>query len=219
MSEERKGADRAEWLLTLIGTATALLALTDVGDRAVLLGSLSLLATAGICVAWREHRMRERPSFIAGGALRGLGYVRDFESASSSLLLMHVDDDSPSGELLDVYARKLDSGIIVRRLVIVRPNHSPPSIEWAAELPSHPNFQQRFVDSQTDAVMPLSFAIIDEKTVLVAVPGYRAGESGPLADRLILRHLIRLTGPEEVQCFVETYEAMWRANQPDITAA
>ena len=70
--------------------------------------------------------------------------------------------------------------------------------------------QQRVIATESGAtVLPLSFVVVDESVVLLAVPGFRPGESGPLSNRTVLRHLVRIVQPEAVRAFIEVYEAAW----------
>lgn len=209
-NHETRGLGAVELGLAIIGVVTTLLLLAGFSERRVLLASLVALAFGSIYVAWRVGRGRMPPMFLDGGATRGVGYAADFSGATESLLLMHVDDDAPGADLHQIYRAKLDQGVQVRRLVLLRGDHHEEGYQWLGGIPEHQLLQQRVVQTGSGIVMPLSFVVVDEAVVLLAVPGFRPGESGALADRMILRHLVRLEGPEVVRAFVEAYEAMWR---------
>lgn len=147
-------------------------------------------------------------------AFRGRGYASIFRRARSSLLLMHVDDDAPDPELLGLYSVLLDRGVQVRRLVFVRHAHHPDGLRWIDDFGDHPNLTQRVIQTSTAPNLSLSFAIIDEVAVLLALPGYRAAENEPYSERLVLRNLVELRKSEVTRAFLEVYEAAWRRGTP-----
>ncbi len=194
--------------LGVLGTVTTMLLLGGFSERRVLAASLVAILCGGLVVVWRNRRRRSS-TFLEGGALRGSGYAADFRGAKRSLLLMHIDDDAPSDALHELYRDKLEGGVQIRRVVLLRPDHHEDGYRWLSTVGEHPQLQQRLVRAGRGSVMPLSFVVVDEAVVLLAVPGFGPGESGPLASRMVLRHLVRLTQPEVVRAFVEAYEAAW----------
>jgi len=154
------------------------------------------------------------------GALHGSGYTRVFRQAKRSLLLIHLDDDAPDAELQELYRKLLDRGVAVRRLVFVRPDHRAEGIHWITEFGPHPLLRQRFVEGETGSPLSLSFAIVDEDVVLLAVPGFHATETELYSDGVVLRHLIELRHAAATRAFLEVYESAWkRAKAFDLSGA
>ena len=148
------------------------------------------------------------------GALRGLGYIRAFRRARKSLLLMHVDDDAPDDQLLGLYRTLLDQGVEIRRLIFVRPEHNPEGMRWIIESGWHARLLQRYVATDPGATLSLSFAIVDDSAVLLAVPGFDPTDTEPFSDRLVLRHLVELRNSAVTRAFLEVYESAWRRANP-----
>ena len=143
------------------------------------------------------------------GALRGRGYARLFHKARRSLLLIHLDDDAPDAELLGLYRNLLDRGIAIRRLIFVRPDHRSAGIHWIAEFGQHDGLRQKCIEAEFASPLPLSFAVVDEDVVLLAVPGFHATETGAFTDGVVLRHLIEMRDAAITRAFLEVYESAW----------
>ena len=187
-----------EFTLAVVGTLATLLALISIPGSFILL--LSILVFTVLFGGLLLHRLFETQiaTFAEGSALHGSGYIEEFRSAERSLLLMHVDDDAPSPQLAGLYAELLAKGIQIRRLLVGK------ALGW--DQPEHENLQQRVIER---GPLPLSFAVVDSKTVLLALPGYGPTETVSLSNRLVLRHLVRLTHPSVTAAFIETYELAW----------
>lgn len=153
-------------------------------------------------------------TFLANGGVAGSGYLDVFRSADQSLLLMHVDDDVPNPELQGLYASLLQRGVQIRRIILLRPDHDAEGYRWIAEFGSHDGLRQRAIASTAASVMPFSFAVVDERVVLVAVPGFHVTDTEPYAERLIFRHLLVLNRGEVTRAFLEMYEALWLKAEP-----
>ena len=67
-------------------------------------------------------------------------------------------------------------------------------------------------DSHIDirAASHWSFVVVDERFVLVAVPGDAAVESETYSDRLVLRHLLVVEDEEVARAFSEVHSQLWR---------
>ena len=152
--------------------------------------------------------------FIRDGGVRGEGYTEMFRKAKRSILLMHVDDDTPSPELQELYRTLLDRGVRMRRTVVVRPEGSPQGYAWIAAFGEHPNLQQRVLSPEAAAVIPLSFVIVDEALVILSVPGYAAIDTHTYSPGLLLRHLVVLDDAEAAAVFLRMHEEVWRHALP-----
>lgn len=194
-----------EFTLAVVGTLATLLTLISLPGSLILL--LSGLVFAVLFGGLLLHQLLETQiaTFAEGAALHGTGYIDEFRSARQSLLLMHVDDDAPSPQLAGLYAELLAKGIQIRRLVIGK------ALGW--DQPEHENLQQRVLER--GGMLPLSFAIVDSKVVLLALPGYGPTETVSLSNRLVLRHLVRLCHPSVTAAFIETYELAWTSAARD----
>ena len=204
----------------------------SLAELEVALALLGLLATSlalygaslqasGICIATAAatlyltgllaHGGRQRTSLKLHlhGAEHGVGYVPLFCEASHSLLLMHVDDDCPSPELQALYARLLEKGVRIRRIVVER--SQPAATQWARDLPEHPGLRQLFLPAGSVLGFALSFAVIDEHSVIVALPGIAAVDNPPYHEGLLLRHLVHIRDATVASAFAQTHEALWRA--------
>lgn len=203
-----------ELMLAVVGAgATAASLLGVSGPLVVITASVALLLGMAAAVVLSNRRRRVATVHL-DGAWRGRGYASAFRRARRSLLLIHLDDDSPDAELRLLYRRLLDRGVQVRRLVIVRPDHRPAGIRWIHEFGAHVGLRQRFVKSVPGSALALSFAIVDESIVLLAVPGFLATESELSSDGVVLRHLIELRHPSVTRAFLEVYESAWKRAVP-----
>lgn len=203
-----------ELMLAVVGAgATAASLLGVSGPLVVISASIALLLGMAAAVVLSNRKSRVATVHL-DGAWRGRGYASAFRRARRSLLLIHLDDDSPDAELCLLYRRLLDRGVQVRRLVIVRPDHRPEGIRWIHEFGAHVGLRQRFVKSVPGSALALSFAIVDESIVLLAVPGFLATESELFSDGVVLRHLIELRHPSVTRAFLEVYESAWKRAAP-----
>ena len=203
-----------ELMLAVVGAgATAASLLGVSGPTVVTVASITLVLALALAVLL-AHRRSQVATVHLNGAWRGRGYASAFRRARRSLLLIHLDDDAPDSELRLLYRRLLDRGVQVRRLVIVRPDHRPEGIRWIHKFGPHAGLRQRFVKSVPGSALSLSFAIVDESTVLMAVPGFLATESELSSEGVVLRHLIELRHPSVTRAFLEVYESAWKRAVP-----
>ena len=189
----------------------SIVSFAGVAGEWIALGSAGFLALAYAC-GLLAHANAKAASLVFhhNGGIAGTGYLKLFRGASQSLLLMHVDDDCPGEELRGLYRSLLDRGVQLRRTILRRANHDAEGLRWLAEFGPHENLRQRIIASKAASVMPLSFAIVDESIVLVAVPGFHVTETTPYTERMIFRHLLVLRDLEVTRAFLEMYEKLWR---------
>ncbi|MFN3242147.1 MAG: hypothetical protein ACE37K_11595 [Planctomycetota bacterium] len=201
---------QVEIALGLAGLGATAASLLEVPGPTVALGTagfLLLTFLVGLLAAASGNRVAR---VHLDGALHGRGYADLFRHAHRSLLLIHLDDDAPHDELLGLYRRLLERGIEIRRLIFVRPDHRQAGVRWIREFGPHELLRQRFVETASGNPLPLSFAVVDEDAVLIAVPGYHPTETETFGDGLVLRHLIELRHPTITRAFLEAYESAWR---------
>src|SRR5262245_27453672 len=96
--------------LGLLALGTTSLLLFGAPEHAVGWGSLATVAFFYLAGLLAYSHSAEY-SYIRDGSLGGHGYVQFFRKARKSLLLIHIDDDSPGPELLGLYRRLLDQGV------------------------------------------------------------------------------------------------------------
>lgn len=222
MEDERRvspwfpfSSEELQVVLGLYGFAATTLAF--VGLPAALLAGGSLLYAAAAYLAGllvHAGRANRCLTLLPGGGLAGAGYVRHFQGARRSLFLMHLDDDPPGPELLQLYRRLLDSGVQVRRTIFLRPEASPAGFLWIAEFGNHANLQQRLVIPAQRSMLPFSFAVIDERKVVLSVPGWSPTDNRPYADHMVLRHLLVVDDPAVAAAFLRMHEDAWGAGYP-----
>ncbi len=152
-------------------------------------------------------------AFVEHAARGGAGYLPYFRRARKSLLLIHVDDDPPVPELTGLYATLLEKGVEIRRLIIRRPEALPEAYDWVGRLEPHPRLIQREVPPPEAALGALSFAIVDESTVLIAVPDVSATEAAPYSSGFFLRHLLVVDDARVAAAFVRVHELLWKRGQ------
>jgi hypothetical protein len=201
--------------LAVFGFAAAALAYAGVDGRylaAAAGGFIVVTYLAGLLVYARRHARRFR--FVPDGGVRGEGYLPLFRRARRSILLMHVDDDTPSEELVGLYRSLLERGVRMRRTVVVRPEGDPLGYAWVAEFGNHPNLQQRVLPPQGAALMRFSFVIVDEELVAMSVPGYAAIDAKSYSPGLLLRHLVVLDDRDAAAVFMRLHEELWMAAVP-----
>lgn len=170
-------------------------------------GSLSAFFSAGLLVRAAGNRVAR---VDLDGALHGRGYTRVFQQVQRSLLLIHLDDDAPNEELLGLYRSLLSRGVEIRRLIFVRPDHQADGIRWIEKFGPHEHLRQRVVESDSGSTLMLSFAVVDDRVVLLAIPGFHKTETAPFATACFLRHLVELRHPGVTRAFLEVYESAWR---------
>jgi hypothetical protein len=152
--------------------------------------------------------------FVPQGGLAGAGYLELFRAARRSLLLMHIDDDPPCGELLALYRRLLDGGIQIRRTIFLRREAHPAAYTWLVGSGDHANLEQRVVFPSEASTVPFSFAIIDSSVVVLSVPGWEPVDCAPYEGALVLRHLLILREPTVVAAFIRMHSDTWRGAFP-----
>ncbi len=207
-------AVEVEVALAVLGFLATALSLSRFDIKVVALasfGSLIVVYLMGLLVY--ACKSPNQFQFIREGGVRGNGYRRVFRSAQKCVFLMHVDDDPPSEELLGIYRELLERGVQVRRIVFLRPDAKPQSYEWIVEFGDHKNLQQCVVLPDSAEVMRFSFALIDEKQLLIAVPGYKAVETAPYTTELVLRHLLSITDEEVASVFLKIHHQMWERSR------
>lgn len=203
-----------EIALGLTGLGATAASLLDVPGPWVVLGTAGTLC-ALFLAGCLTHAIGNRVARVhLDDALHGRGYVRVFQQARRSLLLIHIDDDAPDEHLLGLYRSLLSRGVEIRRLVFVRPDHRPQGVRWIGAFGSHPRLRQRLVESDLGSPLMMSFAVVDDRLVLLAVPGFHPEETEPYSDTAVLRHLIELRHPSVLRAFLEVYESAWRRASP-----
>jgi len=78
----------------------------------------------------------------------------------------------------------------------------------------HGRLLQRLVHREQAALMRLSFVVVDERFVLIAVPGDAAVESEAYSARFVLRHLLVIEDPDVARAFSEVHGQLWRRAEP-----
>lgn len=167
---------------------------------------LVVFYVAGLLV----HSRRNSLTFIRDGGLQGSGYLAYFRKAKSSLLLLHTDDDPPGDELLGLYRTLLDRGVELRRVIFVRPDHAPTAYSWVQSFGRHASLEQRVVLPDQADMMRISFVVVDERWVMISVPGDAAIDAEGYATRFVLRHLLVVEDPQVVEAFTEVHSQLWR---------
>lgn len=201
---------QVEIALGLVGLGATTASLLGAPGTAVATGTagfLLLLFLTGHLVIAAGNRVAR---VHLNGALHGRGYSNLFRDANRSLLLIHLDDDAPDDELQGLYRRLLDQGVEVRRLVFFRPDHRAEGIHWISRFGTHRLLRQRLVEIKHGSPLSMSFAIIDEEAVLLALPGFHPTETETFSDSVVLRHLIELRHPAVTRAFLEVYELAWK---------
>lgn len=188
---------------------TTCLAFVGVERRALAwaaLGYVILVYVAGLLV----HSRRISFEFIRDGALRGSGYVPYFRRARRSLLLLHTDDDPPGEELLGLYRTLLDRGVELRRILFIRADRAPSAYSWVQSFGRHDGLRQRVVLPDRADVMRVSFVVVDERWVMISVPGDAAIDAEDYASSYVLRHLLVVEDPQVAEAFTEVHSQLWR---------
>lgn len=166
------------------------------------------------------HHRRSVFVFHQDGAIGGHGYLPYFRSAKRSLLLLHTDDDAPCDELLGLYSTLLNRGVEIRRVLFSRPERRTGLYEWVERFGHHDRLSQRFVGPGQAALTRHSFVVVDERLVLLSVPGGEAIDGEGYASSMVLRHLLVLEDPMVSKAFSEVHGQLWRRAEPfDIATA
>ena len=147
--------------------------------------------------------------FIAMGAVGGRGYLPYIRRANKSLLLLHTDDDPPCEELLGLYRSLLDRGVEIRRVLFLRPERERGAYAWVESFGTHAGLEQRVVAPERAALMRHSFVVVDERTVLLSVPGGEAIDGEEYSKRLVLKHLLAFDDQDAAQAFSQIYGQLW----------
>lgn len=185
-------------------------------DPHLLLGATALFALLAYFAGLLVHAQagKNQLIFLRGGAIAGLGYAESFRRVKRCLYLMHVDDDAPSDELLALYRTLLDRGVQIRRTVFLRPDAAPSAYEWIVRFGNHQNLQQRVVLPDQAAVMRHGFVVVDDRLVLLSVPGHEAIDGHPYLEKLVLRHLLLIADQQVAAAFLRVHEEIWQRAMP-----
>ena len=196
-----------------VGVTLALLA--DVEPNLILASSAAaaiVFYLAGLAI--QAKRAARKLTFIPDGALTGTGYIPAFRKTKRSLFLMHVDDDPPCEELLATYRRLLREGVQIRRSIFVREDSDPAAYTWIEGFGEHEGLIQKVVRDREASATRQSFAIVDESTVLIAVPGTQAIDDAAYTPGLRLRHLLVMRDAEVARAFIRLHEQLWEFGAP-----
>ncbi len=197
-------------LFGLLATALTVVGVERVQFAAISGGYFLAAYFAGLLVYARDrHRAFE---FIEDGGLSGDGYIRFFRQAKRGLLLIHADDDEASAELQGLYRTLLARGVQLRRVIFLREGGR--GARWLSEFGNGPGLQQRVVLPEHSALMPFSFVVVDESTVVLSVPGFHARDAALYNVDFVLRHLLVLRGEEVARVFSRMHEQLWAHAAP-----
>lgn len=198
-----------ELVLAVFAFAATCLTFLGLDGRTLAYASLGYVVLAYLA-GLLAHARRSPFVFVRDGAVKGEGYARYFRQARKSLLLLHIDDDAPSEELLGLYRTLLARGVEVRRIVFVRPGHAPDAYSWLADFGSHERLRQRVVLPERADLMRVSFVVVDERWSILSVPGSSAVDTERYAARFVLRHLLVVDNSDVAEAFTEAHTQLWR---------
>lgn len=204
-----------EIVLGILGALVTGLSLANVDREAILaVGALFVVVSylAGLLV--RAQEAGRTFQFLEGGGVRGEGYLETFRRAKRSLLLQHVDDDAPSEELLGLYRSLLDRGVLLRRTVFLRDSAKPESLAWIVKAEPHVNLEHRVVLPEQAELTRWSFAVVDEREVIISIPGSSALDGDAYSGTVLLRDVLILREPVVAEAFVRIHEHTWRRARP-----
>lgn len=204
-----------EICLALLGALCTALSLGDVGKTVTAWAAALFVGTAylaGLLV--HSRRARQSFRFIENGGIRGQGYVRPARGARRSLLLQHVEDDAPSEELLGVYRVLLERGVLLRRIIFLRPDALPEGLTWIRDFGLHENLEQRLILPEQAQLVRLSFVVVDEREVVISMPGISAVDADTYASSVILRHLMVIRDHAVASAFARVHEHIWKQALP-----
>lgn len=191
-------------LLGVCGTVATLLAWS--WQVALAVGAVLLLCAYLAALLVRARERNHGFELVENGGVGGQGHTELFRRSRQSLLLMHVDDDAPDAALLGLYRSLLDRGVQIRRLVFLRPEVQ--DWRWMVEFGTHANLRQRVILPESHLTR-FSFAVIDESTVALSVPGVGAIDAPAYASRFVLRHLLVLRDRQVGQVFARVHGELW----------
>lgn len=200
-----------EVVLAVLGFVVTGMSLAGLRGEVIAVCATMALAWTYIAALFvRARGAGARFEFVEDGGLHGRGYVESVRRARTSLLLQHVDDDAPSDELLALYREALERGVALRRLVFLRHDARPESLCWIADFGNHPNLEHRVVLPSQAVVTRSSFVVVDEREVVISIPGVSAVDGDAYRSTILLRHVIRIADPETATAFARIHEAIWR---------
>lgn len=201
--------------LAIYGLLITVLTFVGVTSSALLWGTLGFMSfgyLAGLLV--QAARGVPRLVFLREGGVGGAGYIESFRSVERCLFLMHVDDDPPSDDLQALYRTLLGRGVQIRRTVFLRPDAAPSAYDWIVRFGNHPNLHHRVVLPEQASIMRMSFVVVDERVVLLSVPGHEAIDGQAYTDRLVLKHLLRIDDRQVATAFQRIHEGIWQHAKP-----
>lgn len=204
-----------EVALGLLGLLITALSLTDIGREVTLCVAAGFaIATylAGLLVRAQASAAAFR--FVENGGMRGVAYIDAVRRAKKSLLLQHVDDDAPSDELLGLYRTLLERGVFLRRTVFLRPDSRPEGLRWIRDFGTHANLEQRLVLPEQAQLQRWSFVVVDEREVVISMPGTSALDTETYNSSVVLRHAMVLRDRAVAAAFVRIHEHAWRQAIP-----
>lgn len=206
--------------LAVLGVALTALPFAGASPETVLWsipGGLLGLYVVGLLA----HRIGAGPKveFIPNGGVGGAGYLRAFRRARRCLYLMHVDDDPPNEELQGLYRVLLERGVQIRRTVFLRQDAAPSAYDWIVRFGNHPSLQHRVVLPNQASVMRHGFVVVDDKLVLLSVPGHEAIDGQPYTEKLVLRHLLVIDDQQIATAFLRVHEVIWQHAKPLVDVA
>jgi hypothetical protein len=94
------------------------------------------------------------------------------------------------------------------------PEQGDEALDWVRRFGGHERLLQRLVRREQAALMRLSFVVVDERFVLIAVPGDAAVESEAYSARFVLRHLLVIEDVEVARAFSEVHGQLWKRAEP-----
>jgi hypothetical protein len=197
--------------LALLGLLLSVLGLLGFDrDRIIGLGVVFSIGFYLVGHLVETARARSTFSFLEDGGVGGAGYLAAVRGAKESLLLQHVDDDAPSEELLSTYRLLLNRGVHLRRLVFLRPDSRPDGLSWISDFGEHENLEHRVVLPQHSGITRLSFVVVDERSVVVSLPGIQVLDDEVYASRVLLRHTMLVNEKSVARSFARVHEHVWR---------
>lgn len=221
----KPGSEKAPWWpfsamelevsLAVLGLALTVLSLLELRGEVVAVSGF--MGIAWVYLAALLVRAREASKafeFVEDGGLKGRGYVEPVRRAQASLLLQHVDDDVPSEELRALYRERLEAGVAMRRLVFLRRDSRPESLRWIAEFGDHPNLEHRVILPDQAEVIRSSFVVVDEREVVMSIPGVSVIDGEAYSSATVLRHVVRITDEATAVAFARIHESLWRVATP-----
>jgi len=93
----------------------------------------------------------------------------------------------------------------MRRVLFLREEGS---VGWVAKFGGHPRLKQRAMSPSAAEVMPFSFVVVDEETVIMSVPGSGALDEEAYTTAFVLRHLIVIRDRAVAKVFLRMHEQL-----------